>query len=249
MYRNQYDTDCITWSPQGRIFQIEYAMEAVKQGTCIVGLRTKTHAFICSFNRSTSQLAMPQQKLFKIDDHMGIAISGLNADARVLSTFMRNECMRHKYSHQAPLSAGRLVALIGNKSQINTQRASKRPFGVGLLVAGVDNLGPHIYETCPSGNFFEYTAMALGGRSQSARTYLEKHFQTFDDVTVEEATSHILKALAASCTADTELSVKNVSLGIVGKDCPFYMMDEASLQTALDAIKGDSGGAAPMDTS
>eukprot|EP00919_Chromeraceae_sp_WS-2016_P041642 GHVR01099218.1.p1 GENE.GHVR01099218.1~~GHVR01099218.1.p1 ORF type:complete len:249 (-),score=28.90 GHVR01099218.1:192-938(-) len=248
MYRNQYDTDCITWSPQGRIFQVEYATEAVKQGTCIVGLRTATHAFICSFNRSTAQLACHQQKIFKIDEHMGVAISGLTADARVLSKFMRDECLYHRYRYEAPLAVGRLIATVGNKSQVNTQRASKRPFGVGLLVAGYDEIGPHICETCPSGNFFEYKAMALGGRSQSARTYLEKHFETFDQISRDEAVRHVLKALSASITSDQELTVKNVSVGVVGEGTPFYELDTVELQTALDGLTvGDT--VAPMDTS
>merc|ERR1739848_222789 len=107
---------------------------------------------------------------------MGIGISGLTADARVLSNYMRTECLNHKYVYDTPMNTGRLVAQIGDKAQQKTQRYSQRPYGVALLVAGFDNNGPHIYEACPSGNFFEYKAMAIGGRSQSARTYLEKNF-------------------------------------------------------------------------
>ena len=71
--------------------------------------------------------------------------------------------------------------MVEDRSQNKTQRSSKRPYGVGLLVAGYDENGPHLYETCPSGNYFEYKAMAIGGRSQSAKTYLEKHFEAFQD--------------------------------------------------------------------
>eukprot|EP00386_Alphamonas_edax_P008526 GDKI01027894.1.p2 GENE.GDKI01027894.1~~GDKI01027894.1.p2 ORF type:complete len:235 (+),score=89.63 GDKI01027894.1:78-782(+) len=233
MYRNQYDTDVITWSPQGRIFQIEYAMEAVKQGTCVVGLRSNKYAVVCTLKRAAGQLACHQQKIFRIDDHCGIAISGLTADARVLSTFMRNECLHHKFVHNSQLPISRLVGSVGSKSQINTQRISKRPFGVGLLVIGYDSTGPHLYETCPSGNYFEYKAMALGGRSQSAKTYLEKHFETFDTTELDDLVQHALKALSASTASDQELSVKNVSVAVVGEGHDFKELNDAALQAQL----------------
>ena len=96
MLRNQYDMDVVTWSPQGRLHQVEYAMEAVKQGSCAVGLRSKTHVVLCTLKRNSSELSTHQKKLFKIDDHVGMAISGLTADARVIARYMRNECLNHR---------------------------------------------------------------------------------------------------------------------------------------------------------
>lgn len=109
MNRNQYDSDITTWSPQGRIFQIEYAMNAVTQGSAAIGLRSKTHVVLASLKRSASELASHQKKIFCIDDHMGIAIAGLAADARVLSKYMRTECLQHKYIYDTPMQASRLV--------------------------------------------------------------------------------------------------------------------------------------------
>merc|ERR1712178_550922 len=106
MYRNQYDTDCITWAPQGRIYQIEYALEAVKQGSACNGLRSKSHAVLATLKRAASDLASYQQKIFKIDDHMAIGIAGLTADGRVLSRYMRQECMNHKYVYERPMPVG-----------------------------------------------------------------------------------------------------------------------------------------------
>ncbi|CAK0810065.1 unnamed protein product [Prorocentrum cordatum] len=183
MHRNQqYDMDCITWSPAGRILQIEYAMEAVKQGLPVLGLRSKTHVVLCSFKRSQSELAEPQQKIFKMDDNLAIGISGLTADARMLAEYIRLEYLDHRYIYDAPMIVGRLVAQVASKSQQKTHGGG-RPYGVGLLVAGVDEKegGPHLFETCPSGNYFEYFAMAIGGRSTSAKTYLEKNFESFPD--------------------------------------------------------------------
>merc|ERR1719276_620379 len=144
--------DCITGTPNGRILQVEYAMEAVKQGTPVLGLRSDTHVVLASFKRAQSELAEHQQKIFKIDDHMCIGIAGLTADARVLADYMRNECLNHRYVYDSPMNVGRLVAQIGDKSQAKTQNSSgKRPYGVGLLIAGCDEQGPHLYSTWPSG--------------------------------------------------------------------------------------------------
>jgi len=90
MLKGSYDLDCITWSPQGKLFQVEYAMEAVKQGSVCLGLRSSDYAVLCSLKRLPSELAGYQEKLFKVDDFIGMAMSGLTADARVLCKYMRN---------------------------------------------------------------------------------------------------------------------------------------------------------------
>jgi len=236
MYRNLYDTDCITWSPQGRIFQVEYAMEAVKQGVCVVGVRSKTHSVLCSLKRSVSKLAGYQQKLFKIDDHIGIAMSGLTADAKVLANVMRNECLTHRYVYDSPMRVGRLVAGIGERSQVNTQRYSKRPFGVGLIVAGYDSAGAHLFETCPSGNYYEYYALALGARSQSARTFLEKNFENFPNLSPEELVVCAFKALQASIAQEQELTVQNVSVAVVGEGTPWREYGQEEIAAVLNQL-------------
>eukprot|EP00932_Pfiesteria_piscicida_P023175 SRR837773.9909.p1 GENE.SRR837773.9909~~SRR837773.9909.p1 ORF type:complete len:187 (-),score=18.04 SRR837773.9909:229-738(-) len=148
-------------------------MEAVKQGTPVLALRSDSHVVLASLKKAQSDLAGHQQKIFKIDDHLCIGISGLTADARVLAEYMRDECLNHRYVYDSPMLVSRLVTQVADMSQSKTQNASKRPYGVGMLVVGCDQQGPHIYETCPSGNFFEYYAMAIGGRCTSAKTYLE----------------------------------------------------------------------------
>ncbi|XP_010789590.1 proteasome subunit alpha type-1 [Notothenia coriiceps] len=180
-FRNQYDNDVTVWSPQGRIHQIEYAMEAVKQGSATVGLKSKTHAVLVALKRAQSELAAHQKKILHVDNHIGISIAGLTADARLLCNFMRQECLDSRFVFDRPLPASRLVSLIGSKTQIPTQRYGRRPYGVGLLVAGYDDMGPHIFQTCPSANYFDCKAMSIGARSQSARTYLERCMEKFSD--------------------------------------------------------------------
>jgi 20S proteasome subunit alpha 6 len=138
MLRSQYDSDCITWSPQGRLFQVEYAMEAVKQGSLSLALRSNTHVILASLARTPSKLAEYQKKISHVDEHLGLSFSGLTADARLISKYLRAEALQHRYAYGSPINPGRLVAKLSEKSQIKTQRVSKRPYGVGCLIAGVD---------------------------------------------------------------------------------------------------------------
>uniref|UniRef100_A0A7S3QWT2 Proteasome subunit alpha type n=1 Tax=Dunaliella tertiolecta TaxID=3047 RepID=A0A7S3QWT2_DUNTE len=236
MFRNQYDTDVTTWSPQGRLFQVEYAMEAVKQGNCAVGLRSDTHAVLATVKRSESELSSYQRKVFKIDDHMGIAIAGLTADGRVLCRYMRNECLNHRFIYESCLPVGRLVRQVADKHQASTQRSWKRPYGVGLLVAGYDQTGPHLYNTCPSGNYYEYKAMSIGARAQASKTYLERNFESFGPCNMDELIRHGLKALAGSLT-DGELTPANTTVAVVGKGMPFTLLEEDGIQPYIAALK------------
>ncbi|XP_044734436.1 proteasome subunit alpha type-1 [Chrysoperla carnea] len=246
MFRNQYDSDVTVWSPQGRLHQVEYAMEAVKLGSATVGLKNKTHAVLIALKRASSELSAHQKKIIPIDVHMGITISGLTADARILSRYMRSECLNYKYAHDSLLPIGRLITILGNKMQVCTQRYDRRPYGVGLLVAGYDERGPHIYQTCPSANYFDCKAMAVGARSQSARTYLEKHLDEFKDCETEELIKHGLRALRDTLPNEVELTTKNVSIGVVGKSTVFKILDEEATGTYLQSIEGEekrhSGG-------
>lgn len=242
MFRNQYDTDVTTWSPAGRLHQVEYAMEAVKQGSAAIGLRSKTHVILASVNKATSELSSYQRKLFKVDDHIGIAMAGLTADGRVLSRYMRSECINHNFIYESPLPVGRLVVQVADKAQVCTQRSWKRPYGVGLLVGGLDETGPHLYQNCPSGNYFEYQAFAIGSRSQAAKTYLERKFDTFMDCSRDELIRHALLAVKESLQ-DEELSVTNCSVAVLGIGEPFHILDVKALQSFIESLeeKKDAG--------
>jgi 20S proteasome subunit alpha 6 len=174
---------------------------------------------------------------------MGIAIAGLTADARFLCNFMRTECLNYQFVHESTHPTERLVTKISKKAQTKTCSGSKRPYGVGLLVGAVDETGTHLFETCPSANYYEYAAMAIGARCQSAKTYLEKNFDAFATLGWEDLAKHGLKALRASAQ-ETDLTVHNVSVGVVGKDAPFRLLNEEELRRFLEA-----DGAQMMDTS
>jgi len=243
-----YDNDITVWSPQGRLHQVEYAMEAVKrQGSASVGLKSKTHAVVVGLQRSSSELSSYQRKIFDIDEHIGISISGLTADARVLCKWLRTECLNHRYVYEGQQLVGRLVKKIADKHQTNTQRYGRRPYGVGLLIVGYDNLGAHLYETDPSGNYYDYKAQSIGARSQSARTYLEKHYQSFENATRDELIKHGLKALRECLTEkkndkDKEpdtLDELNCSVGVVGRGEKFTILSTEELRGYLSSLDDD----------
>lgn len=132
-----------------------------------------------------------------------------------------------------------MVNKIATKSQTKTAHPSKRPYGVGMLLAGVDQTGTHLFETCPSANFYEYKAMAIGAKCQSAKTYLEKNFETFENISRDELITHGVKALKASAQ-ENELTVHNVSVGVVSLEEKFHLLPEAELSQFLSQVQGDS---------
>ena len=177
---------------------------------------------------------------------MGVGISGLTADGRSLVKYMRTEALNHKYVYGTPIQGGRIVLDLADMHQRCTQTYVRRPYGVGLLVATYDQTGPHLYMTETSGNYYEYYAMAMGSRSQTSRTYLEREFDNFPDASVEDLLKHGLKALASSLAADSELDAKSASLSIVGKDTPFMEIGGEELQRYLNAVEVE-GDAQVMD--
>ncbi|KAH8682803.1 putative proteasome subunit alpha type-1 [Tricladium varicosporioides] len=216
MFRNNYDNDSVTFSPQGRIFQVEYASEAVKQGSVVVGIASDTHAVLVALKRNAEELSSYQKKVIRIDEHLGLSLAGLASDARVLSNFMKSTSLSHRLTYGRAIPVSRIVNTIGDRAQTNTQHYGKRPYGVGLLVAGVDEMGPHLFEFQPSGMTQEMVACAIGARSQMARTYLERNLDEFAKCGKEELIVHGLKALKESLAQDKELTVENCSVGVVG---------------------------------
>jgi len=205
MFRNTYDSDNTVFSPQGRLHQVEYALEAIKQGSAVVGLRSKTHAVLVALKRAPSELASYQRKMLKIDSHMGIGFAGLTSDARVLSNYMRQLALSSRLVYARALPVSRVVAALADRAQLNTMQYGKRPYGVGFLIIGVDGTGPHLYEFNPTGNCFEYYAMSLGARSQSAKTYLERHFEQFADADLDSLVQHGIYALRESLQQNKEV--------------------------------------------
>ena len=166
--------------------------------------------------RNAEELSSYQKKIIPLDEHFGLALAGLASDARVLSNFMKRQALASKMTYGRPIPVERIVSQIGDRAQTSTQILDKRPYGVGFLVAGVDETGPHLFEFQPSGMTQEMVACAIGARSQMARTYLERHLEEFAGAGREELIKHGLKALKESLSQDKELTIENTSVGITG---------------------------------
>lgn len=203
---------------------------------------------LTDIQRNAEELSSYQKKLFVVDEHCGLAIAGLTSDARVLSNFMKQQCLGHRLTYGRALPIRSLVDQIGEKAQINTQMYGKRPYGVGLLVAGVDEKGPHLFEFQPSGMTEEMVAFAIGARSQMARTYLERNLDKFADASREELVKHGLRALKESLVQDKELTLENTSIGLAGaktesnKMETFKLYDEFEVKGWLESVNETTGG-------
>ena len=241
MYRNQYDYDVSIWSPQGRLHQVEYAMEAVKQGSATIGVKSNDYAILVALKRASSELSSYQKKIYPIDDHISVSIAGLTADGRMLTRYMRTECMNQRYAHDQEMSVSRLMSRVSSKMHRCTIFYGRRPYGVGMLVCGYDSLGPHIYHLCPSANYYNCRAMAIGARSQSAKTYLEREIENIGKcLNLDDLMRHALLALRECLPSDVELTEKNVSIAYIGKDCPTQIIcDDDAVVPFLSLVLDD----------
>ena len=206
MQKSLYDQSTLTWSPQGRLYQVEYAMEAVNQGNLLIGVKSNTHVVLVGFKSAPNEkLSYFPEKLFKVSNHIGVGIAGLTPDGRLLYQYMKNQCLNYNYTFNADYPIEKLVNKIAEKSQLKTQRGeSKRPYGVGLLIAGYDRTGPRLFRTCPSANFYEYNCVAIGSRCQAATSFLENKYEQL----ICERDS--IKDVGRKATEDKRTNLKNI---------------------------------------
>jgi 20S proteasome subunit alpha 6 len=149
---------------------------------------------------------------------------------------MKQQSLASRMTYDRAIPLSEIVSRIGERAQTNTQHYGKRPYGVGLLIAGVDSRGPHLYEFQPSGVTQEMIACGIGARSQMARTYLERNLDSFENATKEELVKHALLALKESMSQDKELTVDNTSVGIAGIDEDFTLQEGQDVAPWLDSI-------------
>ena len=172
LFRNEYDRNVRCFSPEGRLYQVEYAIEAIKLGTTAVGIATAEGVVLAVEKRLSSSLIEPRsvQKILEVDSHCGAALSGLAADARMLIEHARVEAQNHRFTYDDAMGIEPLtqtvcdLALSFAESSEEAEKKTSRPFGVALLIAGVDRReGPVLYFSDPSGTYMKYKAKAIGG--------------------------------------------------------------------------------------
>ena len=205
-----YDRAITTFSPDGRLFQVEYAREAVKRGGCVISvvLEAEKTILFCTKKR-ISTVSVPIEKIFKIDKHIYIASAGLIADARVLINDARIKAQQNQLLYDEPISVFSVAKYIADKKQLYTQYAGVRPYGVSCLIAGINDKA-FLYETDPSGFMMRAKARAIGLTAEKINEYLEKEFK--NNLTQKQAIDLLINAFKKS---DSKLKTNQASIFIL----------------------------------
>lgn len=188
-----YDRAITIFSPEGRLYQVEYAYEAVKRGMTALGVKAVDGVVLAVEKKSTSPLVEGAEKIKKIDDHVGVAFAGLFGDARVLIDQARIYAQTHRLVYGEPVPIEMLVKRICDIKQVYTQHGGVRPFGVAFLFAGIDRKGVHLIQTDPGGTYLRCKARAIGAGAQRALDLFVKEYR--DDIKIDEAVLLALKGL------------------------------------------------------
>ena len=194
-----YDRGTNIFSPDGRLYQVEYAREAIKRGTASVGVRTADGAVLAADRQVRSPLVEEQsiEKLHRIDDHIAVASAGHVADARQLVDFAREQAQVNRLRYDEPIGVESLAKEVTDYIQRYTQSGGVRPFGVALAVGGVDPDGtPRLFETDPSGTPYEWKATAIGDERETLQGFLEDEYRT--DLDLDGGVTLALETLAQS---------------------------------------------------
>lgn len=191
-----YDRTIVVYSPDGRLLQVEYARQAVKRGSTAAGL-VVSNGVLLGATKSSAPLSVSDsyKKIFAIDDHIGIVGSGILADARYLVEIARVKSQINKITYGEPVSVQTVAKSLANHKHMATQYAGLRPFGIGLLVGGVDITGANLYETDPSGTMLQWKAQAIGRGSEKAKKVLSSGYKK--GMNVKEGLKLLVKALKA----------------------------------------------------
>ena len=223
-----YDMAITQFSPEGRLFQVEYAIEAVRRGTTSIVCRNN-NSVVFTVEKKSSELQeiIGSEKIFKVDDHIGVAIAGLTADARVLVDRARVQAQVNILNYDEIISVKDSTLNICEYLQLFTQNAGVRPFGVSFLLAGIDSNGEaSLYLTDPSGAMWGYKAFAIGSGATEARAYLEENYK--EDISDEDLKLLPLRTLK-------ELMGENLNKDTC--DVAFIMKDDLKFKLLNDQEK------------
>lgn len=228
-----YDIVLTTFSPDGRLFQVEYAFEAVRKGTPILGIRCSDGVILTAALRKHSlQEQSHNDKIFEIDDAVGTAISGLSGDARSLLAYAREYAQIHRISFDEPIPVKSLTKKVSDHIQSLTQQGGTRPYGVSMLIIGVD-AAPQLYLTTPIGAFWSYKAYAVGIGADQMNALLEREY--VPSLSVDDALQLAVRAHKEN--AATPLSPEAlVAAKVMTSDKRFVQLDEKAVNALFDSV-------------
>ncbi|GAA6035556.1 hypothetical protein JCM8097_000314 [Rhodosporidiobolus ruineniae] len=234
---SRYDTALTTFAPDGHLFQVDYALEAVRKGTCAVGVRGKDCVVLAVEKKSVLQLQDPRtvRKTAMLDDHVCLGFAGLTADARILIDRARMECQSHRLTVEDPVSVEYITRHIAGIQQKYTQSGGVRPFGISCLIIGFDHDDPRprLYLTEPSGIFSAWKANAIGRSSKTVREFLERQWKEDldQDQTVQLAVKSLLEVVQSGA--------KNIDLAVMDGFGSVRNLTTPELESIVKQIEED----------
>ncbi|MGI0004435.1 MAG: archaeal proteasome endopeptidase complex subunit alpha [Candidatus Nitrosotenuis sp.] len=210
-----YDMTPTMYSPDGRIYQVEYAIETVKRGTLAIGIKSKDGVVVAVEEVPRKlQVSEQTQKIFQVDDHIGIAAAGYIPDARVQVDDARTFSQSHKLIYDEQVEVETVAKHLADRCHQYTQYSGVRPFGVALIIAGVDQRGNLIYVTDPSGTYVSYAAVAIGASADEVNAFLEKNYM--DGMSLDDATA--LAIAAIELKTEQKDGTKHIKAARITKD-------------------------------
>jgi len=221
--RNEYDRGVNTFSPEGRLLQVEYAMQAIKRGTSAVGIKLKDAVILAVHRKINSILMEPEsiEKISEIDSHIACAASGLVTDARTLVEHARVEAQNHRFTFDEPITVKSLTRSVsdlalnfGEGDPNSRKKPTSRPYGVSLLIGGIDETGPCLFQTDPTGTMIKYEAKGIGPAEESIQDMLQESYK--EDLPILEAEK--LALLCLKRTMEEEINKSNVELCTILKE-------------------------------
>lgn len=233
--QRSYDRALTVFSPEGRLYQVEYALEAVRRGTLAVAVKSKEGVVLAAEIKVPSVLmdADSIDKIFQVDNHVGVAISGLHADSRVLINYARVQAQSYRLTYDEPVQLSMLVKTIADLKQMYTQYGGIRPFGCSLFFIAIDAEGPQIYTTSPSGIYRSFNAYALGSGEAVAREFLSEHYKK--DLAFDEVVKLALNALKEA--GEDELSADTLRVAVIKtEDKHFKLLSKEENKKYLEML-------------
>jgi proteasome alpha subunit len=224
-----YDRTIAVFSPDGRLFQVEYAKEAVKRGTTCIGIVFKDGVVLATIKMTGGLIVNESaEKILQVDEHIGAVASGLLADARVIVSQARVRAQVHKITYEEPIDVWTLARVIGDRMQISTLYAGLRPYGVSLLIAGSDNGGAHLIESDPSGMLYEWKAYAIGRGAVIANKILSQRWKpSMSDVDAVKLAADIMSK------AEKERKENVFDIAVIKSDGKFRKLGSEELKKLL----------------
>ena len=223
-----YDMTPTMYSPDGRIYQVEYAIETVKRGTLAIGISSKQGVIMAVEEKPrTLQTSNVTQKIFQVDYHIGVAAAGYIPDARVQVDGARFFSQGNRMTYDESVEVATVAKHLADQAHQFTQYGGVRPNGVSMIIAGIDQKGESIYVTDPSGTYVQFSAIAIGAGSDDVNAFLEKHYK--DDLSLEDAAS--LAIAAINLKAESKDGVNNIKMAKITSEAKiFEKVSESDLQ-------------------